>query len=109
MPEICLIQTSVATSEDGKRLAAALLECHLAACVHITATGESRYHWQGAIETASEQQLQIKTTPELADRTIEWLQQHHPYTLPEIIHRRWQATEAYAHWVATTCLNGDHV
>ncbi len=107
MPEICLIQTSVSSAEDAERIASGLLDAHLAACVHISAKGVSLYRWNGDIARAEEQLLVIKTTADLADQVICWMQTHHPYTLPELIRARWEASAAYAQWVEENCAGAD--
>jgi periplasmic divalent cation tolerance protein len=71
--------------EEAARIAHALVEERLAACVNVLPEIESVYRWQGKIEVAREVLLIIKTTeprfPELRDR-IAGL---HSYDVPEIV------------------------
>ena len=57
----------------------------MAACVTIQAPATSLYHWQGALEEATEVPLLIKTRtacyPALQQRIVEL----HPYSVPEVI------------------------
>jgi len=66
-------------------LAEGLIEKKLAACVNILPAIVSIYKWQGNVEQSQECQLIIKTNEiKLAD--IEsFIQQNHPYDVPEVI------------------------
>ena len=83
-----LFQIVLTTCPDkacAERIAMALVEEGLAACVSILPPMRSIYRWEGKIETASEQLLIIKSVtarfPAIRDR----LRALHPYELPEII------------------------
>ncbi len=71
--------------QQAARIAEALVEGGLAACVNILPEIHSVYRWQGNVETAAEVLLLIKTTgdrfPALRDR----VQQLHTYDTPEIV------------------------
>lgn len=71
--------------EEGRRIARLLVEGRVAACVNIVPGVESVYRWQGAVETAQETLLAIKTTaaafPELRERILEI----HGYEVPEVL------------------------
>ena len=64
------IQVATTTSEkkDAEALAQAVLESRLAACVQIGGPIDSRYWWNGRIETASEWLVTIKTRRDLYKR-----------------------------------------
>ena len=63
MTNILLVLTSVGTRADADRLARAVVEQRLAACVHIEAI-DSVYRWNGAVQQEPEFRLLFKTTPE---------------------------------------------
>ena len=63
----------------------ALIEARLAACVNLLPRVQSIYRWQGAIETAAEVPLLIKTTRARYAELQDVLAEAHPYELPEII------------------------
>jgi len=69
----------------AKRIADALVDANLAACVHILPAGFSVYRWQGQIESAEEHLLSIKTHEDQYPKIETMIQKHHPYELPEII------------------------
>lgn len=78
-----IIQTATATEADAERIADALLEQRLAACVQI-APVRSRYLWKGAVERADEQLLTIKTRSGLFEAVRVLIRGLHPYETPEI-------------------------
>ena len=67
------------------RLASALVEARLAACVNRLPGITSTYRWRGKICSDSEQLLLIKTTRERFDAVREHIVRLHPYELPEVI------------------------
>jgi periplasmic divalent cation tolerance protein len=77
------IVTTVATRDEARRLAHALVERHLAACAQIEAI-ESVYAWQGAIEQAAELRLVFKTTAACQAAAMRAIAELHPYDVPEI-------------------------
>jgi len=99
MQKICLIHTSVSTRAEASILADELMGTHLAACVQIFGPGLSVYRWKDKVEQADEYYLNIKASLACCDDVVDWLQQHHPYELPEIIRMECKATRAYADWV----------
>ncbi len=67
-----LIYATVSNKEEAKRIASAIIEERLVACVNILPGMESIYHWQGKVENDSEVVLIAKTksilVPELTER-----------------------------------------
>jgi periplasmic divalent cation tolerance protein len=82
--KIVVLSTSESAEEAGK-LARALVEQRLAACVNIVPGIRSVYHWKGRVEDAGEFLLLIKSRRDLFDRLREAIQQEHSYEVPEII------------------------
>ena len=85
MTNAIVIQCTASSKDEAQRIARALLEAKLAACVSLAAAVESHYWWKGAIESASEVLLLIKTTRERFDAAREMILKHHTYEVPEII------------------------
>ena|SRR5579864_2388645 len=79
------IVATTPTREDAVRISAALLEAKLAACVQIGGPIESRYWWQGRIESAQEWTCTIKSAQHLFDAIEREIKRLHPYETPEII------------------------
>jgi len=80
-----VVLTNLPDRETAGRLARALVEGRLAACVNIGATVESIYHWQGQIETAAEIPVAVKTRSLLYSEVEAAIRRFHPYELPEIV------------------------
>ena len=78
-----LVLVTVPNKKSGERLASALLNEKLAACVSAFPVF-SRYRWNGRIETAKELQLLIKTSAPI-ERLKRRIAELHPYEVPEIL------------------------
>ena len=84
---------------DADRLAAALVQARVAACVTILPGALSRYHWQGEVVTEAESLLLCKVPAVGVDALTAELQRLHPYSVPEILVLAAEsALEAYAAW-----------
>jgi periplasmic divalent cation tolerance protein len=83
--EVLLVLTNCPDEETADRIATALVENRLAACVNVLPEVESTYRWQGRVEQAVEVPLLAKCTRERYAAVEEAIRQLHPYTVPEII------------------------
>jgi len=79
------IVTTVETAAEAERIATALLEQRLAACVQIVGPITSHYWWQGKREQATEYQCLIKSRQDLFAAVEAAIVAVHPYQTPEII------------------------
>lgn len=95
------------TCPDGQtaeRLASALVEQQLAACVNVLPGIRSFYRWEGRLEQADEIQLIIKTMRSAWPRVEQFIQQQHPYEVPEILAIPVTAgLPAYLKWLEDAC------
>jgi periplasmic divalent cation tolerance protein len=80
-----VVITSAPDRVVAEKIAYALVERKLAACVNILADCTSVYRWQGKIETAGEVPMLIKTRADIYDEVEAAIKSLHPYELPEII------------------------
>lgn len=80
--EICVNCPDI---ETARRISAVLIEERLVACTNIHPSIESRYHWEGNVERATEVPVIAKTREELFDRVAEKIKTLHPYETPSII------------------------
>jgi periplasmic divalent cation tolerance protein len=85
MPECIKVVTTTARRDEAQRIAQALVEERLAACVQIVGPVTSTYRWQGRIETAEEWQCWAKSRLELYERIEQAIRRLHPYEEPEIL------------------------
>lgn len=85
MTDFIVVYVTVASSEEGQRIARALVEERLAACVNLVKGVESIYRWQGKVEQSQEELLVIKSKQELFSRLRDRVKALHSYTVPEIV------------------------
>jgi periplasmic divalent cation tolerance protein len=96
-----IILTTAGSHEEAAKIAHALVERRLAACVNIVPQIESVYRWQGKMETTQEWLLLIKTQVELYERIRDVIQELHSYDLPECIMLEVTAgSKEYLEWIA---------
>lgn len=87
--------------DTAERIATALVDERLAACVNLLPGLQSVYRWQGQVERADEVLLLVKTTADRFDALCARIKALHPAELPEVL-----AVEAavglpaYLDWVA---------
>ena len=85
---------------EARRLAKALLDAKLAACVNILDAVESYYWWQGKLEHAKETMLLIKTTKAKTSAVTKAIKAAHSYQVPEVIFLpMMQGEPNYLKWV----------
>lgn len=100
MDPVLLVLSNLPDRERALRLASALVEARLAACVNVLGDCTSVYRWQGAVESAPEVPVLIKTRESLYARVENAIRSLHPYEVPEIIALRVSAgLPAYLQWV----------
>jgi periplasmic divalent cation tolerance protein len=80
-----VVLTSCPDVDTARRLARGVIENGMAACVSIVPGVESIYRWKGQLESQEEHLLLIKTVLASLESLMAWLEEHHPYELPEII------------------------
>ncbi|MCC7634332.1 divalent-cation tolerance protein CutA [Stenotrophomonas rhizophila] len=97
---VFLLFTTCPDAATATRLAHALVEERLAACVTRLDGAHSTYRWHGEINEDHEVQLLIKTTGGRLDAAIARVQALHPYELPECIAVETHAgLPAYLDWI----------
>jgi periplasmic divalent cation tolerance protein len=100
--ELIVILCTAPDEAVAERLARGLVEAHLAACVSAIPGVKSCYRWKGKIESDSEVQLLIKTQPDRFDEIVRWLEEHHPYEVPELVALPAdKVSDAYLQWAIT--------
>ena len=100
MTDVVLVLTTVPVGEDGDRIARALVEERLAACVNIQPPMTSIYRWQGVVEREVERQIVMKTTASRVPEIRERLSALHLYELPEfLVVPVLDGTPRYLDWV----------
>src|SRR5215510_7393875 len=99
--EFIQVVTTAASQDGATKIAQALLEQKLAACVQIIGPIKSMYRWKGQIETAPEFQCWIKTRRAKYDIVAAVIRQNHTYEIPEILAIPIvDGAESYLRWIA---------
>lgn len=99
MDEFRVVLTTAPDEEVAKRLARALVEERLAACVNIVTGLTSIYRWDEKTEEAGEVLLVSKVRAADFDRVEARLGALHPYDVPEIVALPVAAvSDAYRSW-----------
>ena len=80
-----LVITNLPDRGAAEKLADALIEGRLAACVNILPPCRSVYRWKGEVQHDEEFPLLIKTTRARYAALEQAIRAGHPYELPEIV------------------------
>jgi periplasmic divalent cation tolerance protein len=80
-----IILSTAGSEDEARKIANALIEQKLAACVNIIPQIESIYRWRGKVESSREWLLLIKTTAEKFAAVRDAIRKLHSYELPECI------------------------
>lgn len=108
--DVAALTVLTTTDSEAKavELARGAVGARLAACAQISGPVTSVYRWQGAVETAAEWQVLLKTTPARYEALERHLRTVHDYETPEIIATPVvRGSAEYLRWVAEeTTANG---
>ncbi len=85
MTEMRMVLTTAGSVDEARRIAEALIDRKLAACVNIVPKVVSIYRWKGKIEEAEEWLLWIKTTAPAFAGIRDAIKEMHSYELPECL------------------------
>ena len=85
MSDAIQVVTTTAERADADRIARALVEQRLAACVQVSGPVTSSYWWNGKIETSTEWLCTAKTINGLYTDVEQAIRVLHPYNEPEIL------------------------
>jgi periplasmic divalent cation tolerance protein len=93
-----VVLTTESDREAAHRLATALVEARVAACVGMYPI-DSIYRWEGTVREDGEVQLVIKTTPEAVDGLVSAIAEHHSYDVPEMVVLDARTSAGYGTWM----------
>ena len=85
MTAAVVVLSTAGSADEAERIATALVDERLAACVNLVPTVTSIYRWQGAVERATEVLMVMKTRRPLVKRLVARLRELHSYEVPEAI------------------------
>ncbi len=96
-----IILSTAGSREEAERIAGALVERRLAACVNVVGPIASVYRWQGAVERAEEFLMLIKTTAAEFGAVAAAIKELHSYDVPECVELAITAgSEPYLKWLS---------
>ena len=99
MSDLRIVFTTIASMEQAERLARALIDAHLAACVNIIPGIRSFYSWQGELHDDPEFLLLIKTSANNLPKLEQSFESLHPYETPEfVVVEPGQVSDRYLSW-----------
>jgi periplasmic divalent cation tolerance protein len=85
MTDKIVVLTNCGSAEEAAKIARALVEKKLAACVNVIPAVRSFYRWKGVIEDEQESLLVIKSSRALFNDLRVEIEKLHSYEVPEVI------------------------
>ena len=103
MTKLCTVMSTAPDKDIARKIAEALVNKKLAACVNIIDGIESVYRWQGDVQNDKEYLMIIKTTERHIDRAYNTMLELHPYDVPEWLVQGIDAgSEPYLDWIRSS-------
>jgi|AACY02.13.fsa_nt_gi Uncharacterized protein involved in tolerance to divalent cations len=103
-PNALVVQTSITSLTEAKKLAHLLLESKACACVQAIPKITSLFHWNNNIQSETEVLMLIKTISSQFSNIKKIISKHHPYDVPEIIALPISnISDEYYSWINNTC------
>jgi periplasmic divalent cation tolerance protein len=100
MSEPIVVLVTCGSEEEAVKIANALVEAHLAACVNLVSPIRSIYRWEGKIWDEKEWLLIIKTQKERFEELEKKVKSLHSYSVPEIISLPiLEGSSSYLNWL----------
>jgi periplasmic divalent cation tolerance protein len=85
MTDKIVVLNTCAHEQEAERLARLLIDQRLAACVSVLPRVRSFYRWKGAVESADEWLLIIKSSRALFNQLRTALEKENSYEVPEVL------------------------
>lgn len=99
--EYLIVATTTDSAEAAQALSDRVIAARLGACAQVIGPITSVYRWQGAVETAPEWRVEIKTAADRVPELVAELTAAHSYEVPEIVATPIVAGSAqYLAWLA---------
>ena len=100
MSDPIVVFVTCGSEEEGLKIANALVEGHLAACVNLISPIRSIYRWEGKIWDEKEWLLIIKTQKDRFEELEKKVKSLHSYSVPEIISLPIsEGSSSYLRWI----------
>jgi periplasmic divalent cation tolerance protein len=103
-----VVLCTIGSAEDAERVARAVVERGLAACVNVVPGVTSFYRWRGEIARDAEWLMVMKTTAARFEALREALVKLHPYDVPEVVELPIERGHApYLDWIDESVAGSD--
>lgn len=103
MTDFIQVLTTLEKKDDAEKIARALVEKRIAACVQIIGPLTSFFQWQGKLDSAQEYLCVIKSRNDLFQEMETIIKSMHPYEVPEILATPiTKGNKDYLSWLAET-------
>ncbi len=100
MTDKIVVLCTCGNEEEARRLAHALVEARVAACVSLAGGVSSVYRWKAAVESASEWLLIIKSSRAMFEKLRAEIEKLHSYEVPEVLALSVvDGAEGYLNWL----------
>ena len=107
MSDPIVVFITCGSEEEGLKIANALVEGHLAACVNLISPIRSIYRWEGKILDEKEWLLIVKTQKDRFGELEKKVKSLHSYSVPEIISLPIvEGSSAYLDWIRENTESG---
>ena len=101
-----VVLTTTGSVDEANKIAEALVQRRLAACVNVVGPISSVYRWKENVERAQEWLLIVKTTAEVVAAVGSAIKEFHSYELPECVVLPIEGgSEAYLEWIGENVAN----
>jgi periplasmic divalent cation tolerance protein len=100
MSGIAVVLTAAGSQDEASRIAHALVERRLAACVNVLPGVVSTYRWKGEVRSEAEWLVVVKTRVDLFEDVRLAIRELHSYELPEVVMLEAKGADAaYLDWI----------
>ena len=101
MPSVFQVESTTDSREEAQKIATALVERRLAACVQIVGPIRSTFWWEERVQDAEEFLLLCKVPEERLDEATTLIEELHSYDVPEVLaFEVAHGSRSYLEWVA---------
>lgn len=85
MTDKIVVLSTCSSQDEAEKLARSMVAQHLAGCVNVIPRVRSYYRWNGAIESADEYLLVMKSSRDRMPALLAALEKEHSYEVPEVL------------------------
>lgn len=99
--KISVFYIPTGSEDEARSLGKLAIENKLAACANVHPI-QSFYPWEGKLQQENEFVLLLKTLPALNSALQTFIENHHSYKVPCIMHWESEVNNTYGEWISST-------